>query len=250
MIKIKSARELEKMRSAGQIVARVLRRLEEIVEPGIELLALDAEAEKVIRDSGAIPLFKGYRGFPGTICASVNEQVVHGIPGSRRLIEGDIVSIDVGANFKHYSGDAARTFAVGKIEDKAERLINICRDSLQKAIDIIKPGINLSDISRTIQQWAESNGTSVVKAYSGHGIGRSMHEDPQIPNYVGSSYKINDPVLREGMTLAIEPMVNLGAEGVGLLEDGWTVVTSDGSLSAHFEDTVAIVKDGAEVLTR
>ena len=250
MIKIKTASEIEKMRSAGHIVARTLSRLEDMIEPGVELLELDSEAEKFIRECDAIPLFKGYRGFPGTICASINEQVVHGIPGPRRLKEGDIVSIDVGASYREYAGDAARTFAVGEIDDEARELIDVCRQSLRQAIETIKAGIKLSEVSRVIQEWAESRGKSVVRVYSGHGIGRSMHEDPQIPNYVSSSYRVSDPVLREGMTLAIEPMLNQGGDSVKLLDDGWTVVTEDGKLSAHFEDTVAVTRDGAEVLTR
>jgi methionyl aminopeptidase len=250
MIIAKSAREVNKMRAAGRIVAAVLRRMEEMAVPGVPRRELDQEAERIIREHNAKPLFKGYRGYPATICASVNEEVVHGIPDSRRLCEGDILSVDVGVNLNNYAADAARTLPVGKVSAEALALIEVCRSALEKAIVAAKAGARLSAVSRAIQQHAESHGCSVVRTYTGHGIGRSLHEDPQIPNFVSPALRLNDPVLRKGMTLAIEPMVNAGGHAVKVLPDGWTVVTEDGSLSAHFEDTVAVTDDGADILTR
>lgn len=247
---IKSAAELDTMRGAGRIVARVLARMAEMAQPGTPLHELDSEAEAIIRDAGAVPLFKGYRGYPNTVCASINEQVVHGIPGARRLAEGDIVSIDVGAGLDGLAGDAARTLAVGRISDEARRLLAVCRAALDKGIEQVVADGRLSAVSRAIQTHAESNGYSVVRTYTGHGIGRSMHEEPQIPNFVSPVYRVHDPVLKAGMTLAIEPMVNIGTHRVKTLKDGWTVVTDDGSLSAHFEDTVAVTEGGPEILTR
>jgi methionyl aminopeptidase len=211
---------------------------------------LDAEAERIIREQGGRPLFKGYRGFPATICASVNEEVVHGIPGSRTLREGDILSVDVGVSLAGYCADAARTLPVGRVAEDALKLIEVCRVALAKAIAAAKSDGRLSDISRAVQTYAESNGRSVVRTYTGHGIGRSMHEEPQIPNFVAPMFKMNDPVLRPGMTLAIEPMLNAGTYRVKTLQDGWTVVTEDGLLSAHFEETVAVTDHGGDILTQ
>ncbi len=250
MIKPKSPREVEKMRAAGRIVANVLKRMREMTVPGAALKELDAEAEEIIREQGGRPLFKGYRGFPATICASINEEVVHGIPGERVLREGEILSVDVGVSLAGYCADAARTMPVGAVAEDALSLIEICREALEKAIAAAKCGGRLSDIARTVQTYAESHGRSVVRTYTGHGIGRVMHEEPQIPNFVAPMFKMSDPVLRKGMTLAIEPMVNAGGYRVKTLQDGWTVVTEDGSLSAHFEDTVAVADGGGDVLTR
>lgn len=250
MIKPKSPREIERMRAAGKIVAGVLERAQQMARPGVALKELDEEAERIIRAQGGKPLFKGYRGYPATICASINEEVVHGIPGSRVLREGEILSVDVGASLAGYGADAARTLPVGEVASDALDLIEVCRVALEKAIAAAKSGGRLSDISRAIQTHAESHGRSVVRTYTGHGIGRTMHEEPQIPNFVAPMFKLNDPVLRKGMTLAIEPMVNAGGHRVKTLDDGWTVVTEDGSLSAHFEDTVAVTDEGGDILTR
>jgi methionyl aminopeptidase len=250
VIKIKTAAEIERMRASGHVVAELLHRLEEMMRPGTCLKDLDSEAETFIRSRKAEPLFKGYRGYPNTICASVNETVVHGIPNGRVLKDGDILSIDVGANLDGYAGDAARTFMIGNVSADARRLVTVCRTALEKALVCVRGGVRLSQVSRTIQQYVESQGCSVVRTYTGHGIGRTMHEEPQIPNFVSPEYRTNDPVLRAGMTLAIEPMVNAGEHKVKVLEDGWTVVTEDGSLSAHFEDTVAVTDRGADILTR
>jgi len=251
MIIVKTPEEIERMREAGGLVALILRALEEMVKPGIPLTRLDEEAERIIRERHARPLFKGYRGYPSTICASVNEQVVHGIPGHRLLKEGDIVSLDVGVSLNDYAGDAARTVPVGRISPEARKLIDACRGALERATAAARSGAKLSDVSRAIQRHAESHGCSVVRAYTGHGIGRQLHEEPQVPNFVGPhGCGGNDPVLARGMTLAIEPMLNAGGHKVKVLQDGWTVVTEDGSLSAHFEETVAVADRGGDVLTK
>ena len=253
MITLKSARELALMREAGRIVAEVLAVLSEKTKPGVTTGELDKIAEGIILSHNATPAFKGYGGargrpaFPATICASINNEVVHGIPGPVALKEGDILSIDVGACRNGYFGDAAKTVPVGKISPESARLVAICRESLARAIRSVKPGGKLSDVSRTIQQYVELNGCSVVRKFVGHGIGSQMHEDPQIPNYVAADFP--DLVLKPGMTLAIEPMVNQGGHRVRTESNGWTVVTEDGSLSAHFEHTVAVTREGAEVLT-
>ena len=246
MITLKSQRELTLMRRAGKIVAEVLELMKDAIRPELATLELDQLAEKHIRRAGGIPAFKGYRGFPASICASINEQVVHGIPGLRRLQEGDIVSIDVGVNYKGYYGDAAATFPVGIITPEASMLIEVTQHSLDRAIAQAREGNHLSDISHAVQNHAEKNGFSVVRNYVGHGIGNDMHEEPQIPNF-GPPGK--GPKLASGMALAIEPMVNVGTWQVETLEDQWTVVTQDGSLSAHFEHTVAIVAGKPEVFT-
>jgi methionyl aminopeptidase len=234
------------MKSAGRIVADVLRELSAMVEPGVTTLDLDRAAERMIRDAGAIPTFKGYYGYPASICTSVNEEVVHGIPGKRRLREGDIIGIDCGATYGGYVGDSALTVPVGRVSDELQRLMRATRQSLYAAIDQCVVGNRLGDVGHAVQSYVERLGYSVVRNYCGHGIGRAMHEEPQVPNY-------GDPRtgkgLREGWVLAIEPMINQGNHDVKVLSDGWTVVTLDKLPSAHFEHTVAITEAGPEILT-
>ena len=246
MLTIKNQAEIEKMRRAGYIVAEVLALMAEMVRPGITTKDLDIAAEKLIRSRGARPLFLGYGGFPASICASVNEQVVHGIPGNRVLKAGDIISIDVGAEKNGYCGDAARTFAVGEIDPETRRLLEVTELSLQKGWEKAVCNNRLGDIAHCVQKTVEKAGFSVVRDYTGHGIGKKMHEDPAVPNYgkAGSGMK-----LVNGMALAIEPMVNMGTHKVITLSDGWTVVTKDLMPSAHFENTVAITPQGPRVLT-
>lgn len=247
MITRKSTRELRYMRDAGRVVANVFQELEKAVRPGVTTGELNRLAEDFIIRQGARPAFKGLYGFPAAICTSVNEQVVHGIPGLRKLEAGDIISIDIGAEINGYFGDAAVTFPVGDISPEACRLLDVTRDALYAGIDVARTGNRLSDISHAIQSYVEKHGFSVVRDYVGHGIGRKMHEDPQVPNFGRPG---RGPRLEPGMTLAIEPMVNAGTYEVVTLDDGWTVVTRDGSLSAHFEHTVAITNGAAEILTR
>lgn len=249
MISIKNEQEFAAMRRAGRIVAEVLAFASREIRPGMTLAEIDAEAERIIRARGATPEFKGYRGFPASTCLSVNEQVVHGIPGKRRLAEGDILSVDVGARIDGYVGDAAVTVAVGRVTPEAQRLIDTCRECLDRAVAVCGPGAKLSAIGEAVQKHAESRGFSLVREYAGHGIGRKMHEEPSVPNYVDADVRRHDLALRPGMAICIEPMVNLGGPDVKVLADGWTVVTRDGKLSAHFEHTVAIRDTGAEVLT-
>ena len=237
MIIIKSKRELEAMKEAGKIVAGALEEVRKAIAPGITTVQLDQIAEEFILGQGATPAFKGYQGYPASICASLNDQVVHGIPGSTVLKEGDILSVDIGAFFDGYCGDAARTYPVGKVSPKALRLIEATKESFYKGLEFAREGYRLSDISHAIQTYVEERGYSVVKALVGHGIGQQMHEEPQIPNFGPPG---RGPRLRQGMTLAIEPMVNEGTDQVRILDDGWTVVTQDGSLSAHYEHTIAI----------
>ncbi|GAQ24673.1 MULTISPECIES: type I methionyl aminopeptidase [Tepidanaerobacter] len=246
MIIIKSQREIELMRKAGKITALTLEEVKKHVRPGITTLELNRIAEDFILSHNCLPTFKGYHGFPAAICTSVNEEVVHGIPGPRVLKEGDIISIDVGVIFEGYNGDAARTFPVGQVEKEALRLVEVTKQSFFEGIAYAKPGYRLSDISHAVQKYVEANNFSVVKDYVGHGIGRDMHEDPQIPNF-GPPGK--GPRLRRGMTLAIEPMVNMGGYEVYTLDNNWTVVTEDGSLSAHYENTIAITDGEPEILT-
>ncbi|NCO65249.1 MAG: type I methionyl aminopeptidase [Candidatus Aquicultor secundus] len=246
MIIRKSKSEIAAMRHAGRIVAQTLKLIENEIRPGITTAELDAIAEKFIRKSGARPAFKGYRGYPATICASPNEVVVHGIPGSRELVEGDIISIDVGAELDGFYGDAAATFPVGKISEEAQRLIDVTKVSLLKGIEQCVEDNYLYDISYAVQSTVEAAGYSVVKEFVGHGIGRAMHEDPQIPNF---GLPRRGPKIKLGMVFAIEPMVNIGGFKVDILADNWTVVTEDRSLSAHFEHTVAVTKQGPDVLT-
>ena len=247
MIVCRSAAELEKMRAAGRLVADVLTELGALVAPGVTTAALDAVAEERIRAAGAIPAFKGYHGYPATICASINDEVIHGIPSGRRILnEGDIVSIDVGASLDGYYGDHAVTVAVGPVSEEAARLLRVTEESLYKAIERVRVGGRISDIGHAVQQHVEAYGLSVVREFVGHGIGQRMHEEPQVPNYGEPG---RGPRLAEGMVLAIEPMVNAGKPAVKVLGDGWTAVTRDSSLSAHFEHTVAVTADGPWILT-
>ncbi len=250
MITLKSAHELALMREAGRIVAEVLAEIREAVAPGVTTADLEAVADEIIVGKyGAIPSFKGYRGFPGLVCASVNEEIVHGIPGQRVLHEGDILSVDVGVIYKGYHGDAAVTVGVGAVDADSQRLMDVTAESLRIGVEASRPGNWTTDISRAIQSYVEGQGYSVVREYTGHGIGRQMHEDPQIPNYyeprLGGRFR-----LRPGMTFALEPMVNIGGWRTRVLGDHWTVVTADGTRSAHFEHTVAVNQNGPEILTR
>jgi methionyl aminopeptidase len=247
MIICKTQRELEIMREAGRIVALTHQELQKYIKPGISTKELDAIAEKYILGCDAIPSFKGYNGFRGSICASVNEELVHGIPGDRVLREGDIISIDIGAKHNGYHGDSAWTYAVGAISDETQRLLDVTEESLYIGLKEAKPGERLSNISHAIQTYVEEHDFSVVREYVGHGVGQELHEDPQIPHY-GPPNK--GPRLKPGMVLAIEPMVNAGTRYVKTLADDWTVVTVDGKVCAHFEHTVAITEDGYEILTK
>jgi len=248
VIERKSAQELARMREAGQVLVAALRLCREMTKPGVSTLEIDAEVEGLVRKAGAKPAFKGYRGFPATICASINEEVVHGIPAAhRRLKEGDIVGLDLGAIVDGYYADAAVTLPVGEVPPDVQRLLEVTRESLDLAIAQVRPGQRLGDVSAAVQRHVEAAGFGVVRAFVGHGIGRALHEDPQIPNF-GEPGK--GPILRSGMVLAIEPMVTMGHWGVRVLADRWTAVTEDGSLAAHFEDTVAVTESGADVLTR
>ncbi|EIJ79996.1 methionine aminopeptidase [Bacillus methanolicus PB1] len=247
MIISKTPREIEIMRDACRIVALTHQELKKHISPGITTKELDAIAEQFILKSDAIPSFKGYNGFPGSICASVNNELVHGIPGDRVLKEGDIITIDIGAKYNGYHGDSAWTYPVGKIVEETERLLEVTEESLYRGLNEAKPGQRLSNISHAIQTYVESNGFSIVREYAGHGVGKELHEDPQIPHY-GPPNK--GPRLKSGMVLAIEPMVNAGSRYVKTLADDWTVVTVDGKLCAHFEHTVAITETGCEILTK
>jgi methionyl aminopeptidase len=242
----KSPDEIDKMAAAGAILVRTLKLLEGKVREGVTTAELDAAAEKFIRSQGGVPAFKGYRGFPGSICASPNSMVVHGIPGPYKLSRGDIISIDVGVILDGWVADAARTFAVGPVTPVAKKLLDATRESLFKAVEQCRPGKRLGDVSHAVQAHVESEGLSVVRSLVGHGIGRDMHEDPQIPNY-GEPGK--GPLLEEGMVLAVEPMVNAGRHMVRMGDDGWAIYSQDGSLAAHFEFTVAITAEGPRVLT-
>lgn len=243
---IKTAEEIELIRSSSRLVARTLRLMGSMIKPGVKTIELDRAAEEFIRSEGGVPSFKGYRGFPASICASVNSEVVHGIPGKRTLVDGDIISIDVGALKEGYHGDGAATFPVGAVTDEVQTLLDTTQQALLAGIGEARDGNKVRDISRAIQTVVEDAGLSVVTDLVGHGIGQQMHEDPQVPNFVVPG---GSPLLVSGMTLAIEPMVNLGAGEVTVRGDGWTVVTRDDSLSAHFEHTVAIGENGAEILT-
>ncbi len=244
----KSEAELEKMHRAGLVVWNVLNELKQMVRPGLTTMDFENYAERRVKEQGARPAFKGYRGYPCVLCTSVNGEVVHGIPSPKRRIEqGDILSLDFGAELEGYYGDAAVTVPVGTISPELERLLRVTRESLDKAIEQARPGNRLTDISHAVQSWVESHGYSVVRELVGHGIGTRMHEDLQLPNYGEPG---RGPRLREGMTLAIEPMVNAGGPAIRILDDEWTAVTADGSYSAHFEHTVAITADGPWILTR
>jgi methionyl aminopeptidase len=248
MVVCKSGVELEKMHRSGLIVWGALEEMRAMVQPGVSTKELDKFAESYTVERHARPAFKGYRGYPGSVCTSINQEVVHGIPSaSRRLREGDILSMDFGVELEGYFADAALTVGVGKITPERERLMRITRESLERAIDKVRPGNRLGDVSAAVQQWVEKHGYSVVREFVGHGIGTKMHEEPQVPNYGAPG---QGPKLEEGLVIAIEPMVNSGAAGVRVLEDDWTAVTADGSDSAHFEHTVAVTCDGPWILTR
>lgn len=247
MIILKSQREINYLRDAGRVVAQTLEEVRKAVRPDITTQELDQIAEKYIKSCGATPAFKGYHGFPGNICASVNEEVVHGIPGLRKLKNGDNVSIDIGAVINGYYGDAAITVPVGEVDAEVQRLLDVTEQSLYKGIEQAIAGNRLGDISHAVQTHAEKYGYGVVRDFVGHGIGRNMHEDPQIPNY---GIPGRGPRLKSGMTLAIEPMINMGTHDVKVLDDGWTVVTTDAKRSAHFEHTIAITPEGPEILTK
>jgi methionyl aminopeptidase len=246
VIVIKSPVEIEMMREAGRITAKALRLVGEAVRPGVTTRALDKIAEEYIRSEGAKPAFLGYHGFPATLCTSINEQVVHGIPGKRMLTEGDILSVDCGAVVDGFFGDSAMTFAVGEVNPEARALMDATRDSLDAGIAKMRADMRLYDIGAAVQQVAEAAGFSVVREYVGHGIGRAMHEEPQVPNFGQAGKGVQ---LKPGMVFAVEPMVNAGGYEVRSLDDGWTVVTADGSLSAHFEHTIAVTEDGPVILT-
>jgi len=246
VIIIKSLREIERLKRSNAIVSGVFQELKRVIEPGITTQELDQVTEKIILSKGAIPAFKGYRGFPASLCVSINEEVVHGIPGQRKVKEGDIVSLDVGVNLNGYFGDGAITLPVGVVDREAKRLLEVTERALYVGIKKAKAGNRLFDISYAIQTWVEGHGFSVVRDYVGHGIGRDLHEEPQIPNF-GTPHQ--GPRLEKGMVLALEPMVNEGTYDVKILSDGWTVVTADGKRSAHFEHTIAITEAGAEILS-
>jgi methionyl aminopeptidase len=247
MITVKSESELQMMRKASRVVGEALLEMGRRVKPGVTTGELDKFANGYLAKHGCTPAFLGYHGYPATLCTSVNEEVVHGIPGKRVLEEGDIVGIDLGAFYQGYCGDSSRTFPVGKVPEETRKLLEVTWEALQRAIGQCKPGMRIGDIGYAVQAYVEAQGCSIVKDYVGHGIGSSMHEEPQVPNF-GEAGK--GPVMRPGMTLALEPMVNLGGDAVKVLENGWTVVTKDGRNSAHFEDTVAITLEGCENLTR
>lgn len=247
MIVCRSAAELGRMREAGRLVGEVLTELSTHVEPGVTTADLDALAEKRIVAAGATPAFKGYHGYPATICASINDEVIHGIPSGRRVLnEGDIISIDVGVSLDGYYGDSAITLPVGQVSEEAARLLRVTEESLYKAIECVRPGSRVSDIGHAVQRHVESFGFSVVREFVGHGIGRSLHEDPQVPNYRTGARGVR---LQEGLVLAIEPMVNAGGPEVYVKDDGWTAATRDGRLSAHFEHSVAVTATGPYILS-
>ena len=246
MIICRSREEIEKLRTVNQIVADVLGELRAMAVPGVTTEEIDRVAEERVRAAGAVPAFKGYHGFPATICASVNEQVVHGIPSERELKDGDILSIDMGAKLDGFFGDSAVTVPVGKTTDAANQLLQATEESLFRGIEAVRPGARVSDIGAAVQQHVEEHGFSVVREFVGHGIGTELHEEPQIANYGPGG---RGPRLAEGMVFAIEPMVNMGRAGVKVLSDDWTAVTKDGSLSAHFEHSMVVTGDGCEILT-
>lgn len=247
MITIKSDREIELMIEAGRITALAHRKVKEAIRPGISTLELDKIAEETIRACGATPSFKGYNGFPGSICASINNVVIHGIPKQNIILkDGDIISVDIGACYKGYHGDSAMTHGVGNVNEHRKRLMKVTKESLYKGLEMAKPGNRLSDISHAIESYVNTHGYSVVRDFTGHGVGRNLHEDPAIPNYGEAGH---GPILKKGMTLAIEPMVNAGKHYVRILADDWTTVTADRSDSAHFEHTILITDSGYKILT-
>lgn len=247
MIIKKTPSQIELMKEAGRIVWDVHQELAKAIVPGVTTGELDALAESLIRKAGGVPTFKGYHGYPGSICASVNDEVVHGIPGRRKLHEGDVIAIDLGVTFKGYVGDSAFTHPVGQVSAEAQRLLDVTRISLEKAMEQCYPGKRLGDIGHAVQSYVESQGFAVVRDFVGHGVGASMHEDPQVPNFGRPGTGI---LLEPGMVLAIEPMVNAGTWEVKVLADKWTVITADGKYSAHFEHTVAITENGPVILTK
>jgi len=247
MIPLKSEEDLRVLREAGIILGSMMKKIERFVKAGVTTAEIDIFAEGLATEQGVMPAFKGYRGFPAVVCTSVNEEIVHGIPGDRKLKDGDIISVDLGINHLGYFSDAAVTFAVGKINPRAKKLIDITKKALTLGIKKAKAGNHLSDISYAVQSYVEKNGFSVVRQYVGHGIGRSLHEEPEIPNFGRPG---QGPVLKNGMVLAIEPMVNMGSWESETLSDGWTAVTKDRQLSAHFEHTIAVTDKGPEILTR
>ncbi len=249
MIECKSARQVELMRHAGKIVAGALRLARELAVSGVTTDYIDTEIEKYIRKNHGIPMFKGYRGYPRSTCTSINEEVVHGIPGPRRLKEGDILSVDIGVEYRNYMADGAVTVPIGDVSPEARELIRVCEEALNRAIKVIRPGVMLSQVARCIQKYVEGHGCSVVKDYAGHGIGRCMHEEPQVPNYVSEELLVHDVVLLPGTALAIEPMICMGGGETEVLENRWTVVTKDRKLSAHFEHTVVVTDTGVDILT-
>ena len=246
MIELKSKTELEKIGESCRIVAAALKMVEEMVRPGIETREIDQRVREFIKKEDATPSFLGYRGYPASICISINEVIVHGIPGKRRIKDGDLVSVDIGAYKNGFHGDAARTFLVGDVSDEKKRITKVVKESLERGIAAAKPYGRLSDVSAAIQKHAEKHGFSVVRDLVGHGIGRNMHEEPQVPNYGTPG---NGPVLQPGMVLAVEPMINAGTFETETLEDGWTIVTADRRVSAHWENTIAITENGVAVLT-
>lgn len=247
MIILKRASEIAQMRESGRILARVMRLVSEAIQPGKTTpMDLDQLADRLIREAGAVPSFKGYKGFPASACISVNEVVVHGVPNGRVLHEGDIVGLDFGVLYNGWHADSAWTFGVGTISDSAQRLLNVTRESLMQGLAKVRPGARVGDISATVQKYVESHGYGVVRDLVGHGIGRSLHEEPSIPNFGRAA---QGAVLKAGMTFCVEPMVNEGTYKVKTLEDNWTMVTADGKLSAHFEHTVAVTSQGVDILT-
>lgn len=247
MLIIKSAKEIEKMKKAGKITAGALKIAGESIRAGMTTKELDKIINKFITSHGAVPSFLGYGGFPASACISVNDEVIHGIPDGRKLENGDIVSVDVGAYIDGFHGDSAKTFAVGEISDEAKALMKSTEESLYLAIDMAKPGVRLGDIGHAIQKHNEDNGYSIVKQFVGHGVGKNLHEDPEVPNFGREGHGLR---LVPGMVIAIEPMINIGTENVKTMSNDWTVKTTDGSLSAHFEHTIAITDDGAVILTQ
>jgi methionyl aminopeptidase len=246
VIVCRSQSEIDKLRRVNQLVARILAELRQVVAQGITTTDIDELAERRVREAGAEPAFKGYHGYPATVCASVNEQVVHGIPSNRPLVTGDIVSIDMGAKLDGFFGDCAVTVPVGVVSPEATELLRVTEEALFRGIDAVRPGARVSDIGAAVQQHVEAQGFSVVREFVGHGIGTALHEEPQVANYGPAGH---GPRLSEGMVIAIEPMVNAGKAAVKVLSDGWTAVTRDNSLSAHFEHTVVVTREGCEILT-
>ena len=247
MITIKSPREIELLRIAGEITGSTHNYLKPYIKPGITTKELDALAEEYILSRGATPSFKGYDGFPGTVCASINEEVVHGIPGSRKLKEGDIITLDIGACFKGYHGDSAWTYAVGKISSEKEKLMTVTKESLFKGLEQVKAGNRIGDIGHAVQNYAESFGFGVVRELVGHGVGTDIHEEPDVPNYGNAHTGL---VMKKGIVIAVEPMITYGSREICILDDDWTIVTMDESPAAHYEHTVLVTEDGYEILTR